>query len=159
MKISLDVKIPIEITQNGEKQESLVVFYRDYTLKEKEEIDTLTADFKKLFIRANKLEQKESILSKKFELLKKMQKFERAFEISEEMDQLTIDAEDLNIEIEKLRGDDFEETMAKKRFDMLIFGEDKDKLREYAERTSYKMILSAIDKEKGNIEKSLSIQD
>ena len=153
MKLTLDVKIPLEIQEGGKLKEKLEVFYRDFTKKEKKELETLVEKFKNLFKRANKLSKKEVILNKKIDLCEKSDKFEKAFKFIEEKETLLADIEKLEDELESLGGDDFEEEMAKKRFDLLVSGNDKEKLREYAVIKGYSTILKILDTQKADIEK------
>ena len=81
---------------------------------------------------------------------------DKAFSLVEERDNLQNKIEEVAIELESLGGEDFEEKMAKKRFDTLISGEDKEKLREYAEIRTYKTILKLMDEQKAELEKKQS---
>lgn len=156
MLLSLDVKIPLEIKEGGKTKEKLEVYYRDYTKDEKKEFDEVVKSFKKLFLKVTRYGQKEESLNKRIELSEKMGKYENTYKLIEEKDELQKKVEDIALELDKLGGDEFEEKMAEKRFNTLISGEDKEKLREYAQIRSYKTILSLIDEQKAEFEKKQS---
>jgi len=156
MLLSLDVKIPLEIREGGKLKEKLEVYYRDYTKDEKKKFNKIVKDFKNLFIKVSKYGQKETSLNKRIELAEKIGKYEKAFALVEERDELQNMIEEVALELENLGGEDFEEKMAKKRFDILISGEDKEKLREYAEIRTYKTILKLMDEQKAELEKKQS---
>lgn len=153
MKLTLDVKIPLEILEGGKTKEKLEVFYRDFTREEKKEREELVAKFTKLFKQANKLQKKEESLNRKIKLNEKIGDFKKALKLEEEKDKLHEEMEALSEQIEELGGDDFKEELAKKRFDLLVSGDDKEKLREYCEIKGYMTILSAMDAQKAEIEK------
>jgi len=156
MLLSLDVKIPLEIQEGGKTKEKLEVYYRDYTKEEKKEFDEVVKNFKELFVKVSKYGQQESSLDKKIELSEKIGDYKKAFALVEEKDKLQVKIEDLADELETLGGEDFEEKMSKKRFDTLISGEDKEKLREYAQIRSYKIIIGLMDEQKAEFEKKQS---
>lgn len=156
MLLSLDVKIPLEIKEGGKTKEKLEVYYRDYTKDEKKEFDEVVKSFKELFLKVTRYGQKEESLNKRIELSEKMGKYENTYKLIEEKDELQKKVEDIALELDKLGGDEFEEKMAEKRFNTLISGEDKEKLREYAQIRSYKTILSLIDEQKAEFEKKQS---
>jgi len=156
MLLNLDVKIPLEIREGGKLKEKLEVYYRDYTKEEKKKFNKIVKDFKNLFMKVSKYGQKEASLNKRIELAEKIGNFDKAFSLVEERDNLQNKIEEVAIELESLGGEDFEEKMAKKRFDTLISGEDKEKLREYAEIRTYKTILKLMDEQKAELEKKQS---
>jgi len=153
MKLTLDVKIPLEILEGGKTKEKLEVFYRDFTREEKKEREELVAKFTKLFKQANKLQKKEESLNRKIKLNEKIGDFKKALKLEEEKDKLHEEMEALSEQIEELGGDDFKEELAKKRFDLLVSGKDKEKLREYCEIKGYMTILSLMDAKRAEIEK------
>jgi len=153
MKLTLDVKIPLEIQEGGETKEKLEIFYRDYTVKEKRELEKIIAKFKQLFKKANKLSKKEMTLNKKIDLCEKADQFDKALGFIEERERIYETSEELDEELELLGGDSFEEKMAKKRFNLLVNGSDKEKLRDYAEIKGYITILKALDFKKAEFEK------
>lgn len=153
MKINLNVKIPIEIQENGKTKEKLEVFYRDYTKDEKKEFEKIVNRFRALFKKALKIEQKEKILSKKIELSEKSEDYKQSLKYLKEQEKLQGELNALAEEIEGLGGDAFEEKMSKKRFDTLLSGKDKEKLREYTEAKGYEFVMNAIDAQRTEIEK------
>ncbi|NOX15960.1 MAG: hypothetical protein GXP61_08050 [Epsilonproteobacteria bacterium] len=153
MKIALDVKIPLEIQEGGKTKENLEVFYRDFTRKERKDLENIVAKFKKLFEKADKLSKEEVILDKKIELCEKLEEFEKAFKFTERKEALACKTEELECEMEALGGDSFEEDIARKRFNFLVGGKDKEKLRGYAEIKGYSPILSVLDRQKAEFEK------
>jgi hypothetical protein len=153
MKLSLDIKIPLEIQEGGKTKEKLEVFLREFTKQEKKDMEELMLKFKKLFKKLNKLSNKETSLDKKIELNEKLEKYEKALKLTDEKEKISEEIEQISEDIEELGGEDFEEEMAKKRFDLLISGNDKEKLREYCEIKGYSFIMQLLDKQKGEFEK------
>ena len=153
MKLTLDVEIPIEVQEGGELKESLRVFFRDYTKKEKKELDALRDKLKALYKKANKLLVQVEITEQKIHLYDKMGESEKALEFVKQKERFIKSAENIQDEILALGGEKFEEKLAKKRFDLLVSGEDKEKLRKYAEIKGYGAILNVLDMQKEKIEK------
>ena len=156
MKLELDVKLNIDIQENGKSKEKITVYLRDYSKEESKKFSKLKADFLKMLKRSKKLVLKTNSVEKKMELYEKAEKYEDAIKMAKVHDKLSEEMEAVTDELEALGGDEFYEERSKESFDVRISGEDKEKLREYAESKGYLFIMQFLEKEKAEVEKKQS---
>jgi len=154
MEIQLDYKIEIKIMEAGKEQDSIHIFYREYTKKEKKELEADVKKFKKIYNKLDKIERKLKTTSKKVLLFEQNKKPAKALEEIEKQEKLEDELEAILLELEKYgEQDGFYEAQAKKKFDLLVRGIAKDKLEDIAERKGYLAIVALLDREKDNLEK------
>lgn len=159
MKIQLDYKIDIEIKEGAEIKNTLSVFYREFTKKERADQKKLEKKFVELFNKAQHLIKKKEYLAKKAELHELNGDFEKSINSLDKMDELSLKEDELLEELEAIGGEDqdaFAEELAKKRFDVLVSGPDKPKLAEVAESVGYTNIIQKLDAAKDYLEKKQS---
>ncbi len=153
MKLILDVKIPVKIQEAGRTIDELEILFRDLTKKEIKEMNGSLDVYKNIYKKVVKIEQKEKALKKKIELYEKAKEYKKTISLIEELEQLQEETEQLQEETEAIGGDGVDEELAKKRFDLLVGGEDKERLREYAKVRGYIVVLDLLDKAKADLEK------
>jgi hypothetical protein len=156
MKLALDVEIEVKVTEGGAEKETIVIFLREFTAKEQKDRKALIDKFNALFKKAQKLEKKQRRHEKSIDLLEAAGRPEDALIKVKESEKLDADLEAISKELENLGGNDFAETEARKRFDALVGGNGKEKLRSYAEIKGYVTVMRLLDVEKAAIEKKQS---
>jgi len=155
-KITLDVPIIVKVQENGETIKELKVTYRYPTKKEEKEFDTFTKKMQDLAKKLAKLERRKKLLEKKQEYAEKSGDFEKAEKILDELEKIEKEAEKLVNEFEKNGGENFNEVISEKIFDVLVGGEDKEELRKIAERISFARVIDILTREREKIEKKQS---
>ena len=156
MKIQLDYEIKIEVKEGNKTKENLKVFFREFTQAEKKEHDSLSKQFEKIFKKAQKIGKKEALLSKQAELFELAGDYEKSLKVLDSKSILDDELEKLIDEVEAIGGEDkeeFAEKAAKDRFNKIVSGDDKEKLREYAVVKSYVSIMRDLDIAKRELEK------
>ena len=157
MKIQLDYDLKIKIMEAGKEKETLSVLYREYTKKEKKELETDVKKFKKIYNKLDKIERKLKTTSKKVLLFEQNKKPAKALEEIEKQEKLEDELDIILQELDKYgEQDGFYEIQAKKKFNLLIKGPGKDKLAGIADRKGYVTIVALLDREKDNLEKKQS---
>ena len=160
MKIQLDYKINIEVMEGGKKKESLSVFYREFTKAEKKEHEELAKKFMKLYNKTQKIAKKQATLNKKIELLENSNQNEKALKCIDELEKLDEELEVLEEDINEIAGgeyeNDFAEKSAKERFETVVSGKDKEKLKQLADIKGYVEIMNLLDVAKSELEKKQS---
>lgn len=157
MKIQLDYDLKIKIMEAGKEKETLSVLYREYTKKEKKELETDVKKFKKIYNKLDKIERKLKTTSKKVLLFEQNKKPAKALEEIEKQEKLEDELDTILQELDKYgEQDGFYEIQAKKKFNLLIKGSGKDKLAGIADRKGYVTIVALLDREKDNLEKKQS---
>jgi len=157
MKIQLDYDLKIKIMEAGKEKETLSVLYREYTKKEKKELETDVKKFKKIYNKLDKIERKLKTTSKKVLLFEQNKKPAKALEEIEKQEKLEDELDIILQELDKYgEQDGFYEIQAKKKFNLLIKGSGKDKLADIADRKGYVTIVALLDREKDNLEKKQS---
>ncbi len=159
MKIQLDYQIDIEIREGNKTKEKLSVFYREFTRDEKAQVKKMEKAFVDIFKKAQKIAIKQGSLERKAELLERSGEYEKALAALEEKEKLEAKAEKLYQKLEEIGGEDqnaFAEELAKNRFEMLVSGDDKEKLRTYAEIKGYAALMHDLDVVKVELEKKQS---
>lgn len=159
MKIQLNYKIDIDIKEGNKTKQKLSIFYREFTKEEKKKQKQLEKKFFDIFKQAQKIEKRQAILDKKAELYELNGEYDKSIKAIEEKEKLDKKADELFDELEELGGEDqdsFMEELAKSRFDMLVSGEDKDKLESIAESIGYATLMTKLDKAKAELEKKQS---
>ena len=153
MKINLDVKIIVEIEENGKDKESLSIFLREFTKVESKEYKTLFKEFSGFVRKSEKLERQLKSTNKRLNIAGKMDDNDLSLKLLDKIDKIENDLDKVRDDLEKLAGDNFEESMAEKSFNLLVSGDGKEKLKEYAEIKGYSNIMSSLRKAKEDIEK------
>ena len=154
MRIQLDYDLKIKIMEAGKEKETLSILYREYTKKEKKELEVDIKKFKKIYNKLDKTERKLTTTSKKVRLLEQNKKPAKALEEIEKQEKLEDELDAILLELEKYgEQDGFYDTQAKKKFNLLVKGSGKDKLADIADRKGYVAIVALLDKEKDNLEK------
>jgi len=157
MKIQLDYKIDIEVTEGGKKKESISVFYREFTKSEKKQNDELSKKFINLFKKAQKIAKKQVTLNKKIELLENSNQNEKALDCIDELEKLDDELEAIEDEIKFISDGederDFAEKASKDRFQTVVSGKDVEKLEQLAEIKGYVEIMKLLDIAKSELEK------
>jgi len=159
MRITLDYKIDIDVREGDKSKEKLSVFLREPTHDEKREQKGVEKKFLGIWKRGQKIGFKQDSFAKKAELYERSGEYAKALEAIERKDALDADLEALEAELEELGGGDkeaFAEESAKKRFDALVGGKDKEKLETYAEIKGYVNIMRSLDIAKAELEKKQS---
>ncbi|PHR57287.1 MAG: hypothetical protein COA44_06195 [Arcobacter sp.] len=159
MKLLLDYKIEVHIKEGDKSKEKLTVFLREFNRVEKKEFTSIQKKFRSIFTRAQEISKKQISLEKKAELYQLAKQFDMAIKTMEKIEILEKDVEKLNQELCEIGGEDtmeFAEETSKKRFELLVSGDDKERLAEYAEIKGYSKIMSALDSEKVALEKKHS---
>lgn len=156
MKLLLNFKIDIDVNEDNKPKEKLSIFFREFTKDEKKEHSQLEKKFKSIFKKAQKISRKQQNLEKKAELYELNSQYKESIAARTKIDSLEEEVEQLDEELSQINGEDpveFGEESAKKRFDKLISGDDKEKLRAYAEGIGYASIMKSLDAEKVSLEK------
>ena len=154
MKIQLDYDLKIKIMEAGKEKETLSVLYREYTKKEKKELETDVKKFKKIYNKLDKIERKLKTTSKKVLLFEQNKKPAQALEEIEKQEKLEDELDTILQELDKYgEQDGFYEIQAKKKFNLLIKGPGKNKLADIADVKGYVTIVALLDREKDNLEK------
>ena len=159
MKIQLDYKIDIEVRESNKSKEKLSIFFREFTRDEKLKQKTTEKKFLDIFKKAQKIIKKQSTLEKKAELFELNGDYEKSLKALDEKDALDVKEEEIFAELEEIGGEDqeaFSEELAKSRFEMLVSGKDKDKLKSYAEIKGYVSLMHDLDVAKVELEKKQS---
>jgi|GEM_PF-3127133 len=159
MKIQLDYEIKIEVKEGNKTKESLKVFFREFTQKEKKEHDVLRKQFLAINKKAQKLNRKQVAISEKAELYKLTKDYQSAIDAVSEQEKIEDELEELLDELSELGGGDpveFAEKTAENRFEVLVSGKDKETLREYAEIKGYTALMQSLDESKNELEKKQS---
>lgn len=158
MKITLDVPIEVKIAENGEVKETLKVTFRRATKEEEKQFEKIQKEALSLYKKISKLERERNFFLKKMEFAEKAEKFEEAEKWLDKINEIEEKLEKMQEDFEKKGGVNWGEEIAKKTFDLLVGGEDKEKLREYAERLSYSKIIDLLSKERDKIEGKQSLE-
>lgn len=156
MRINLDYKIDIEVQEGGKKKDKLSVFLREFTKAEKKEHEELRKKFERIFTKVQKIGKKQTVLQKKAELYELNEDYKSAIETVSKIEKLDAEIEVLIEELDEIGGgnqDEFAENSAKDRFDALVSGKDKEKLKELAEIKGYSTIMRELDIAKSELEK------
>ncbi len=159
MKILLDYKIEIEVREGNKKKESLSVFYREFSRDELNEQKATKKQFMDIYKKAQKIEKKKSSLVKRAELLELSGEYEKSIVALDEIEKLESKSDSLVDELESIGGEDqdsFSDELAKKRFETLVSGADKDTLKSYAEIKGYVELMRSLDVAKAELEKKQS---
>ena len=154
--ITLDVPLTIKVQEGGKTVEELKITYRYPTKKEEVEFDTFTKNMQALAKKLSKLDRERKILEKKQEYAEKAEEFTKAEKLLDKLEKLENDAEKLVDEFEKNGGENFQEVISEKIFNILVGGGDKEKLKEIAERVTYTKVIDLLTKERGEYEKKSS---
>lgn len=148
MKLALDYEIDVDVRKNGETVEKLIVFYREPTKAERKVILKKFKEFQKLSKSLTKIERKASLSDQRANAYRSLDESEKVLKQLELQEVL---GEEIEIIIEKMEnfgGDDYAETQARSRFDMLVSGKDAKNLGNHAEAMGYGRMMSYLDKEK-----------
>jgi hypothetical protein len=154
--ITLDVPLAIKIQEGGKTIKELKITYRYPTKQEEKEFDTFTKNMQTLAKKLSKLDRERKILGKKQEYAEKAGDFIKAEKLLDKLEKLENEAEKLVGEFEKNGGENFQEVISEKIFNTLVGGEDKEKLREIAERVTYTRVIDLLTKERSEYEKKQS---
>jgi ABC-type Fe3+-citrate transport system substrate-binding protein len=152
MVLSIDNKIEIKIQEGGEIKETLEVSYRYPTKKEEKELDNELEKIKKLVSELRKIGSKIESLEKRIEYAEKQGNFEKAEQLLDKKEKLETRLEKMQEEVESMGGADWAEAINKKTFEMLVSGEGKERLREYAEAMGYTKIMAELNKARAELE-------
>ena len=158
MKITLDVPIEVKIAENGKTKETLKVTFRRATKEEEKQFEKIQKDALNLYKKINKLQRERNFFEKKMEFAEKEENYKKAEKYLDEINKIDEELEKLQEEFEEKGGLNWAEEIAKKTFDFLVGGEDKEKLREYAERLSYSKVIDLLSKERDKIEGKQSLE-
>jgi hypothetical protein len=154
--ITLDVPLTIKVQEGGKTIEKLEITYRYPTKKEEKEFDTFTKNMRNLTKKLSKINRERILLEKKQEYAEKTEDFIKAGKLLDKLEKLETEAEKLVNEFESNGGENFQEVISEKIFNTLVGGEDKEKLKELAERISYSKIINLLTKERNEYEKKQS---
>ncbi len=159
MKIILQHEITIEIVEGSADKESLKITYSEPTKAQKIDHKKSLLQYQKLRKDIRKISSKSILLNKKLILLDKSEKLDESLKVIENLEFLHEKAQKLEDSLEELIGGDeesFSESMEKSKFDDLVSGDDKEKLRIYAEQKGYVSILNSLNSAKAELEKKPS---
>ena len=159
MKIQLDYKIKIVVKEGDETKEELTIFYREFTRAEKKEHEELKKQFLDIFKKAQKIDKKQAVFSKKAELHELNGEYDKALKCIESKEKLDKEIDKLDKELNDIGGDNqdaFAETSAKDRFTALVSGIDAKKLEVYADIKGYVALMRELDIAKRELEKKQS---
>ena len=148
MKIALNYEIEIDVTKDNKTIDTFKIWFRELTKDEKKKYDKLVKDFTKLNKKFNKISRKAPVLEQKATAYNNLKKYEKELEVLEEIEKIDDELTEAEEQIEKLAGDDFVETQAKKSFDLRVSGKDKQKLVDLAESQGYANILKMVEEAK-----------
>jgi len=156
MRIQLDYKINIDVKEGNKTKEKLSIFFREFSKSEKKEHEQLRKSFERIFKKIKKLNVKFISCKKKIELYELDGDYKKALLEIEKSEKLGADLEVLVEELDELGGEDkeeFAETAAKDRFNLLVSGKDKEKLEQYAEIKGFANLMKDLDLAKADLEK------
>jgi len=156
MRLTLDVPIDVKIEENGETKETLRVTLRYPTKEEEKQFKSFEKEIKELFKKLNKFEKDLQKIDKKIEYAEKRGDYEKAEKLLDEREKVENRLEKLANDFEAKGGENYPEEMAKKSFDLLVGGADKDRLRHYAEMVGYIKIMNLLREERDKLEKKQS---
>jgi len=155
--LTLDVPIEVKIQENGKIREILKITFRYPTKDEEKKEKELLTNIKKIITETEKISRKSAIINKKIEYAEKKEDWDKAEKLLNEEEKLERELEKLEEELKKIIGNrdpnEYAEEIAKRQFDVLVGGEDKEKLREVAEIKGYKLVLDVLAKERDKLEK------
>ena len=151
MELVLEYPINV-VVKRSDSEEKLKVIYRYPTKKEEKELREIEKKLNGLIKRSRKLNSALITVEKKIEYAEKRSDWEAAEKHLSKKQKLEEEYEKLVEEIEKEGGDDIVEIINKKRFEILVGGEDKKKLQELAEIVGYTKIVAQLDKERDELE-------
>ena len=159
MKIQLDYEIQINVQEGSATKESLVVFFREFTKQERKKQRESQDKFSKIYQKLQKLDKKQSSLTKKAELHELNGDYTLSLKCLAQNEKLDVELDKLVEELENIGGgnqDEFTESIAKDRFDKQVSGSDKSKLEVYAEIKGYSQLIRELDAAKAELEKKQS---
>jgi len=153
MKLTLDVPIEVKVEEDGKVKEILKVTFRYPTKQEEKEFKAFEKEVKDLFRKITKLDKQLRTLDKKIEYAEKREDFEKAEKLLDEKEKIETKLEKLAEEFEAKGGENYPEEIAKKSFNLLVGGDDKERLKQYAEMVGYLKIMDLLREERDKIEK------
>lgn len=151
MELVLEYPINV-VVKRSDSEEKLKVVYRYPTKKEEKEFREIEKKLLGLMKRSRKLHSSLEAIEKKIEYAEKRGDWEAAEKHLNKKQKLEEEYEKLLEELEQEGGQDIGEVISKKKFEVLVGGEDKEKLQELAEIVGYTRIVSQLDKERGELE-------
>jgi len=153
MKLTLDVPIEVKVEENGKVKETLKITFRYPTKQEEKEFSNLEKEIKGLFKKITKAERELNKLDKKIEYAEKLGDYKKAEKLFDKREEIENELEKLAEDFEAKGGENYPEELSKKSFELLVGGEDKEKLREYAEIVGYLKIMNLLRAERDKLEK------
>ncbi len=152
-ELVLGVPIDVKITDGGKVVQTLHVTYRYPTKKEDKEFKELIKKIGELEEKTKKLLREHEHLTKKQRYAEELGEFEKAEKLQAKIEKVEKELDKTIEELKEYGGEEREEFLAKRAFELFVGGEDVEKLREYAEMMSYRKIIDLLTKERTKIEK------
>ena len=159
MNIVLDHKILIDVKEGNKTKSKLSIFLREFTKQESLERSAVVKKFNGIYKKIKKIGRKQELFRDKKELLQLNKEYEKSLKVVDDLELIDKDIERLEDELTEIGGEDqseFMEESAKNRFELVVSGNDKEKLAELAEIKGYLFIMQALDAEKVALEKKQS---
>jgi len=156
VKILLNYEIEIDVQEQGKSKEKLKIFLRELNSGEKKELKSKAKEFFSMQKQLNKIGRRAKIAEQRATAYRELEKFEDELKAVEELEKLDDKLEKIEEKIEKLAGDDFAETEAKKTFGLCVSGEGAKRLAELAEAQGYVKIMQQLNKAKEGLLKEAS---
>lgn len=151
--MELVLEYPIDVVvKRSDGEETLHIVYRYPTKKEEKEFRKIEKKILDLLKRYRKLGSEISVLDKKIEYAEKREDWEAAEKYVDQKQKLEEEYEQLLEALDKEGGQDIAEVVNRKKFDVLVSGEDKERLKEIADVVGYTRIMTQLDTEREKLE-------
>ena len=156
MILQLDTPIEIKIREHNKVKETIKVFLRDHTREEEKKFEKTKKKFEDLVNKTQRLSSKSASVERKLKLYEEAGDTKKAIKMAEESDRIIDELSGIVDEVNALGGDDFYEKLSKESFNILVSGEEKDKLIPYAEQKGYTVIMRSLREARADVEKKQS---